>query len=306
MKILVTGGAGYVGSSLVEALATQQDISSVTIYDNLSEKNRAWFFRPIQNQYQHKIKLTKADLLDTRQLKKSLDGIDVVVHLAQSIETNTPQAEHYLEQVNHWGTAELVYAIEQNGNIQKLISTSTAEVYGDSKKINLESDDCKPSTAYGYSKQRAEKHIDRLGSKLPSIILRLADVYGINLHTSTHGLINKLLFDANFSNKISISGTGKQINPHLYLPNLIDILIRLIQGDYPSQTVNICNHHSQVLDLLDFLKNIYPELEFGFINPHLEYPSLQLDTQKMQTLGWLGKNSALGENLLTMKKSLAF
>src|SRR3954464_2173251 len=112
MKVLVTGGAGYIGTELTNALIARPDVEEVIIYDNLSRGNYN-FFLGLRLANHTKIRFIKGELLDSRALKKVLKGVDVVYHLAAKVTTPFANADsHVYEQVNHWGTAELVYAIE--------------------------------------------------------------------------------------------------------------------------------------------------------------------------------------------------
>ena len=90
------------------------------IYDNLS-KNHYNFFLGKQYDKPDKVSFVRGEILDSRLLKKTLEEIDVVVHLAAMVTTPFANTDpHFYEQVNHWGTAEVVYAIEK-ANISKLL-----------------------------------------------------------------------------------------------------------------------------------------------------------------------------------------
>jgi UDP-glucose 4-epimerase len=118
MRILITGGAGYIGTELTYELSKRNEVSEIIIYDNLSRGNYNLF---IGQTKLNKVKFVQGDLLDTRKLKKNLKDVDVVIHLAAVVTTPfSDQNPHLFEQVNHWGTAELVYAIEES-KVKKFI-----------------------------------------------------------------------------------------------------------------------------------------------------------------------------------------
>ena len=77
MKVLVTGGAGYIGTELITALVNNPLVDQVIIYDNLSRPNFNMFLG-LRLQKHHKITFVKGELLDSRALKKHLQGVDVV------------------------------------------------------------------------------------------------------------------------------------------------------------------------------------------------------------------------------------
>jgi UDP-glucose 4-epimerase len=104
MKILITGGAGYIGYSLVKQLLEDvEQLHSITIYDNLSRRNYSFF---TEAKFDHKpIKFIHGDILDGRQLGQALQGIDCVIHLAAKVTTPFADADaHSFDQINHWGT----------------------------------------------------------------------------------------------------------------------------------------------------------------------------------------------------------
>jgi nucleoside-diphosphate-sugar epimerase len=157
MNILITGGAGYIGTELVFELSQRPDIDNIVVYDNLSRGNYNLFLG--KGPRQSNVKFIHGDILDSRSIRKALKGIDVVYHLAAKVTTPFANIDsHFFEQINHWGTAELVYAIEES-DIEKFIFTSSASIYGSSNIPATEDTPPNPSSFYGVSKQRAEEHV---------------------------------------------------------------------------------------------------------------------------------------------------
>jgi UDP-glucose 4-epimerase len=111
MKILITGGAGYIGAELSSRLMNHPEIESIAICDNLSRGNFNFFLGPEKNSA--KVRFVEADLLDSYTMRKELQVADCVVHLAAKVSTPfADQNPHLFDQVNNWGTAELCYGIE--------------------------------------------------------------------------------------------------------------------------------------------------------------------------------------------------
>ena len=80
MKVLITGGAGYIGTGLVDQLVSGPKIKKIVIYDNLSRENYSFFLGgALKNS--EKLSFVEGDILDSRKLRKHLQGVDVVIHL---------------------------------------------------------------------------------------------------------------------------------------------------------------------------------------------------------------------------------
>ncbi len=271
MNVLVTGGAGYVGTELVVKLAKNPQVTSIVVYDNLSRENYNLFINSAQHISQDKIKFEFGDLLDTRKIKKVLSGIDVVYHLAARVSTPFANVDsHLFEQVNHWGTAELVYAVEEIKTVKKFIYVSSCSVYGSGKELIDENSIANPKTIYGISKMRGEEHVTRLGSKMNAVIIRLGNVYGYSSSMRFDAVINKFMFESHYKNRISIHGNGRQSRSFIHVDKAVDTLEALLSKEVPSDVYNLTERNLEIYDLIDEVKDLYPSLEFIFINQHLE------------------------------------
>ncbi|MFL5728758.1 MAG: NAD-dependent epimerase/dehydratase family protein, partial [Cytophagaceae bacterium] len=135
MNILVTGGAGYIGAELVYRLSKCEHVNKIVVYDNLTRDNYNLFISNSNKIGNNKVKFELGDILDSRKLRKVLKDIDVVYHLAARVDNPYSNIDsHVFEQVNNWGTAELVYAVEESKKVSKFIYLSSTSVYGSSKK----------------------------------------------------------------------------------------------------------------------------------------------------------------------------
>ena len=223
-----------------------------------------------------KIKFIEAELLDSRKLKKALVGIDVVYHLAAKVTTPYSNVDaHYFEQVNHWGTAELVYAVEES-DVKQLIYISSIGVYGSSTSEIGEDTEANPRTFYAISKFRGEEHVRRLENKIKTHIIRCGNVYGYSRCMRFDSVINKWIFESNFNNQISIHGNGKQSRAFLHINMLCDVFNQLLTTDVPSGIYNLVERNMSMMDIVDILKAINPPLEFIFINQHLNLKSISV------------------------------
>ncbi len=274
MRVLVTGGAGYIGTSLVEALSRKEDVSEIVVYDNLCQKQYNFFLHSKVNST--KVRFLKADILDSRTLRKALSSVDVVYHLAAHREEHLQDHNHQLhEQINNWGTAELSYALEES-SVQKIINASSVSVYGHWEGKIEKDTEPNPQTFYGASKLRGEAYLTRLNTQKTVYNLRIGNVYGFGASLRLDSFINRFVFDAKVHNRIRIWGTGDEKRPIIHLDSLVELLVNLMDSDMPSDTYNVFEQHYSVLDIADALKQIIPDMEMLFVNQHLNLRNIEI------------------------------
>ncbi len=275
MKILITGGTGYIGTELTYELAKSSKVDQIIIYDNLSRGNINLFIG--SRKLSDKIKFVQGDILDTRLLKQTLKDIDVVYHLAAKVTTPfADQNPHIFEQINHWGTAELVYAVEES-EVKKIIYTSSASVYGASSHEADEKTIPDPKTFYGISKLRGEEHINRLFEKnIDTYIIRCGNIYGYSKSMRFDSVINKFMFDGHFRGRISINGTGHQHRSFIHIDKTVNILSNLIFSDLKQGKYDLVEDNLTISHIAETFKNIYPDLEMLFINQQLKMRELKV------------------------------
>lgn len=275
MNILITGGAGYIGTELVFELSQKPDVDSILVYDNLSRGNYNLFLG--KGPRQNNVKFIHGDMLDSRSIRKVLKGIDVVYHLAAKVTTPFANIDsHFFEQINHWGTAELVYAIEESA-ISKFIFTSSASIYGSTTVPATEEMPPHPTSFYGVSKHRAEEHVRRLFQSIPTLILRCGNVYGYSKSMRFDAVINRFMFDANFGHRLTINGSGNQSRSFIHVNKVTKILAALMHAEVPSGIYNLTDKNLEIVDIIDVMKKIYPDLEYLFINQHITMQELKVE-----------------------------
>lgn len=304
MKVLISGGAGYIGTELIYLLDKNQAIDEIIVYDNLSRDNRNLFIGV--QKASSKLKFVLGDLLDSRKLKKVLEGVEVVYHLAAKVSTPfSDQRSHEFEQVNNWGTAELVYAIEENPTVKKIFYLSSASVYGASDKMMSLEDIPHPQTFYGITKLRGEAHIKRLSDKIETFILRCANVYGYSKSMRFDAVINKFMFEANFNKKISIHGDGMQYRAFIHIDKVAGALANILTSSLESGIYHLSENNLNVVDIVDEIKQIYPELEMVFVNQHLKLKEIRVNPDERINQLFSSKLT-LKEELLNFKNSFTF
>lgn len=278
MKILVTGGAGYIGTELVRKLSLNPKVSEIIIYDNLTRETYGLFFTGLHNP--EKIRFSFGDILDTRKLKNILQGVDVVYHLAARVSTPFAREDsHLFEQVNHWGTAELSYLIETS-DVQSVIYTSSASVYGFSNEPVLENVTPRAATHYGISKLNGENILARL-KKQNILIMRCGNVYGHGSSLRFDAVINRMMFEAHYYNRVSITGSGNQYRSFIHIDLIADALAKLLDNVLPSGIYNLTNINLIINDISRTLMKIYPNLETLYIEQDSQLRSLLVEPNSL-------------------------
>ena len=305
MNVLITGGAGYIGTELVHALNENKRVDKIVIYDNLIRGNFNLFLG--QSELGNKLRFVKGDILDSRKLKKELEGIDVVYHLAAKV--TTPFADHNpheFDQINNWGTAELTYQIEESG-VSQLIYLSSLSVYGEGSGLRDVSSPLGSKTFYGISKMHGEEHVARLGSEnLKVHILRVANVYGYCRSMRFDSVINKFMFEANYSNRIRIFGDGDQRRSFVHVDRLSEYLSGLVNSDSGAGTYNIVESSFSINEIVHELKGIYPKLDLIYVNQNMKMRSLNVNLDKRIEEFTLQGNDTLRKDLIDFKRNFSF
>jgi len=279
MNVFITGGAGYIGTELAGLLLANPQVEKVVVYDNLSRLNYNLFLGQ-RLPGSERLSFIKGELLDSRALRKALKGMDIVYHLAAKATTPFANTDaHVYEQVNHWGTAELVYALEES-DVKRLIYTSSTGVYGAANEPATEATAADPQTLYAISKLRGEEHVRRLGSRLDTYIMRCGNTYGYSRSMRFDAVINKFAFETNFNKRISIQGDGKQWRSFIHIDALTQGLANLLNATLPAGTYNLTQQNLRVIEILDALKELVPDLEFLFINQHLRLQELRVQANE--------------------------
>lgn len=273
MKVVVTGGAGYIGAELCAALANDGRVEELVIYDVLARGHYGMFMGPALGKA--KVRFVQGEVLDSRRLLQELAGADVIFHLAAKVTTPFADAGYsQFEQVNHWGTAEVVYAIEEVAPKARVVYLSSASVYGQGSGSAQADVKPSPRSAYGHAKLRGEAHMDRLGDHRPVCILRAGNVYGHGRCMRFDAVINRFVFQAHFQGRITVSGSGEQRRPFIHVRSVVGTLVNLLAHDGPTGTYDLVEQDRSVVEIVEALRGNYPDTELLFVDQHLQLQSL--------------------------------
>ncbi len=305
MKVLITGGAGYIGTELTYYLDRLSEVEEIVIYDNLSRGNHNLFIG--QQKISDKVRFVQGELLDSRTLRSLVKDKDVVYHLAAKVATPfADQNPHFFEQTNHWGTAELVYAVEEESQVSKFIYVSSVSVLGASAEELTVHSHPNPKTFYGISKLRGEEHVQRLAGKVPTQIVRCGNVYGYSKSMRFDAVINKFMFDANFAGRLKINGNGEQHRSFVHIDHVATALGNLPVRELPTGFHHLVDRVMSINEIAEELRELYPELETLFVNQHLSLREVKVQPTKELMALAESKEESFREELEAFRKAFTF
>jgi len=218
-KILVTGGAGFVGSHIVDRLAPQNE---VTVLDNLltgKPENMA--------KSRDKIQFIQGDIRDEKLVRDIISGgIDIIFHLAACTSV-TGSIENPITDMdtNVRGTLTVLEAC-RGAKIKRLVYTSSAAVYGDVKKLPVVEDSpLNPASPYATSKMTAEKYciVYQKIYGVPATAVRCFNIYGPRQSTGVYAnAISIFLRNINNGEPLTIYGDGEQTRDLMYIDDVVN------------------------------------------------------------------------------------
>ena len=301
-KVLVTGGAGYIGAHVAAELLKSG--YSIRIYDDFSNG----LHRRVDGKFRD---IVDGDMLDRAKLLAALDGIDAVIHLAakKSVEESVKDPLKYYEN-NVGGTLNLLGAMAAKG-VKQLVYSSSAAVYSpNDKEAVLEDDPTAPLSPYGASKLLSEQLISSVGSaeQISNISLRYFNVVGSNIaefgDNSKDNLVPKVFLALKNGKRPQIYGSdyptpdGTCIRDYIHVQDLALAhlaALKKVESGYISQVYNVGSGKGySVKEMMDQIskslgRDINPELSPARAG---DSPKLIASIDKIkEQLGWSPKAS---------------
>lgn len=244
-NIFITGGAGFIGATLVGRLI---ESNKVTVFDNLSRNSLKY------RKFNNHPNLTKieGDILDTESLSSAMQGADYIIHCAGIAGIDTVIKRPTLTMnVNMVGSANVLEAASKLPNCKRVICLSTSEVFGKHALDSSEKDDTiigavgEPRWTYAVSKL-AEEHLTIAYYKemgLPTVVLRPFNIYGPG--QVGEGALSIFIQNALKNKEICIHGDGTQIRAWTYVDDMINaILLSMTDPRAVGESFNIGNRQS--------------------------------------------------------------
>ncbi|RJP28945.1 MAG: NAD-dependent epimerase/dehydratase family protein [Candidatus Omnitrophota bacterium] len=303
MRVLVTGGAGLVGSHCAEFFSKQNSKNKVIVLDNLMrskifgyDKNSVEFNWKYLQQFKN-IELIKGDVRDEKDVAKAIGkGVDVVIHTAG--QPGVPSSVRMPKEdfsINAFGTLNVLEAARAKSKDTVIVYCSTNKTFGENvDKIALiekekryiydgvvgvnesMSTDLTGHTPYGVSKLVGDLYVQEYSHiyKMKTAVFRMSCTYGTRqFGFEDQGWVAWFIIAALFNKPITIYGNGKQVRDMLYVDDLVDAFNKFINSDLERGLFNIGGGPDNTISLLEFLDQLEsatgkrPKTEFSDWRP---------------------------------------
>ena len=253
-KILVTGGAGFVGSNLVDKLSPD---NTVVVLDNL-------FSGLLSNleKSEDRITFVKGDVLDKALVKDIVAEVDYVFHLAAHVgNIRSIKDPNFDMEVNIGGTLNLLEAC-RNSNIKRLVYSSSGAIFGEAKYLPIDEEHpLNPESPYAVSKLAAEKYCFAFHKVygVPTTALRYFNVYGPRQDTSEYAnAISIFLSRIREGKPLTVFGDGKQTRDFIFVKDVARA--NILAATHPSAVGEIFNiatgKENSIKELIDIIKQV--------------------------------------------------
>lgn len=314
--VLITGGAGFLGSNLADRFAREG--WSVRLFDSLAranvEENLAWLLR----RHGSRIQFVRGDVRDCAAVGAATKGAGLVLHLAAQVAVTTSLADPVADfEVNARGTLNLLEALRAQKRPPALIFASTNKVYGHLDHVSVEEKGTRYAAVdpeirdhgvsertplslyspYGCSKGAADQYVLDYARVygIPALVFRMSCLYGYRqFGTEDQGWVAHFLISALKGAPITIYGDGKQVRDVLFVDDVVNAFLTAQKrfADLKGQPYNIGGGPANAVSLRELLKLVGdllgrpPQVRYGpgRLGDQLYYVS---DTRRFQALtGW--------------------
>jgi UDP-glucose 4-epimerase len=245
MKALVTGGAGFIGSNIVDLLLEKG--CKVTVFDNLSTGY-------IHNINPEKVNFIEGDVRDFELLLEATKNIDVIFHLAASIGNKKSIENPILDsEINVLGTLNVLECARKN-NVKTIVYSSSAAIFGELNTISIdENHKLNPDSPYGVSKLSAEKHLLCYGKlyDIKVVGLRYFNVFGKRQRFDEYGNVIPIFAERLINNEpLTIFGNGEQTRDFVNVKDVANANYIAAVNSPKSNVYNIGSGHNITINKL--------------------------------------------------------
>jgi len=288
----ITGGAGFIGSHLVERLLSENN-SRVTVYDNLVSGKRGNIARHLNN---GNLRFIQADLLDYDKLSQAMNGHEIIWHLGANTDIPGGNKVTDLDLKNCTTATRNVLEAMRENRTNKIIFSSTSCVYGDAPPVSLSETygPLLPISLYGSGKLACEALISAYSHlfNIQALMFRFGNVVGARMgHGVIYDFIQKLRKNPR---ELEILGDGQQEKPFFLVEDCIDGMFHALKHTdaqydiYNLGSENFTNvtRIAQIVTEVMGLKNVKFRYTGGKRGWPGDVPVVHLNVNKIKTLGW--------------------
>ena len=267
-NVLVSGGAGYVGSALVPELLKKG--YEAVVFDTF------WYWKSPQEFLEktgllgnRKIKVVKGDLRNVDDIKKALENVDTVIQLASiSNDPSSDLDEKFTHSVNYDGNVNIIDESKKAG-VKRFIYASSASVYGVKEEPNVTEDiKLEPLTQYSRLKAEIENYLlSQFDDKFKGVIIRPSTVCGYSQRLRLDVVVNILTNLAINKGKIKVFG-GEQLRPNIHIRDMVDLYILLVEIDIDKINKKIFNvgwENLKVIEIAKIVQKIVKNVDVEYI-----------------------------------------
>lgn len=281
-RILVTGGAGYLGSVLCRKLL--EEGFSVRCFDRL-------YFgkKPIEPLLKNKrFQLVQGDILDWNSLPALLGKVNTVIHLAGIANDPTAELDPRLTRLVNFDSSVVLATLSKQQGVSRFVFASSCSVYGKALAdvVNEESP-VNPVSVYAESKVAAEQKILKLqDDSFCPVSLRQATLYGISPRMRIDLAINLMVYNALFKKKIFIWGQGQQWRPFLHVEDAAAAMMHVLRmpaGKISGKVYNLgaTKDNFKIIDLAELVRRQIPGVSVEMIPEGPDKRSYRVDCDKI-------------------------
>jgi UDP-glucose 4-epimerase len=310
MRAIVTGGAGFIGSNLVDALVERGD--EVTVVDNLATGRR----ENLAGAIERGVELAEESITDAAAMVELAERVkpEAIFHFGAQIDVRKSAADPAWDaSVNVVGTINMLEAARIVG-VRRFVNSSTGgAIYGEAQVIPApETHPAVPEAPYGLSKFCAEQYCEfqRRFHEVPAVSLRYGNVYGPRQDPlGEAGVIAIFCGKLLSGEKPTIFGDGTQTRDYVYVSDVVAANLAALEHPEATGAYNVgTEREASVLDLVEVLRRIggQPDFEAEFAPPRKgEVQHIALDTTRArEELGWqaqVGLDEGLERTLASLR-----
>jgi len=289
-KVLVIGGAGYIGSVLVRMLLKKG--YHVKVMDNLLYGDEG-----IKDLYNtDNFEFFKGSITNISDVVEAMKDVDAVIHLAAIVgdPASKLKPKETLE-INYF-SAKMLGEVAKFLGISKFIFASTCSVYGFREDVCTEESELNPLSLYAETKLMSEKALLELrGNGFCPVILRFATAYGLSPRMRFDLVVNLLIAKALIDREITIFGEGKQYRPFVHIKDISRAIIKVLEAPMEKICGEVFNvgsdeQNMSIKELAERIKSKVPEAELKFIKEKEDNRSYKVSFRKIkEKLGFSAK-----------------